>query len=152
MIHLLLRLIIRLHYFSVSKNKWCALHNLKCTNILSIWLLKRLSDMSEIMKAQTHWLPHWKASLWKAVKSNSGCRTLHYTSLSKGTSAIVPFHRFSMLITTTEWNLELPAPATAVGPSPVLSEWGWPFFLLPFPPAHRQSHIEVQLQLLIQTE
>lgn len=56
MIHLLLRLIIRLHYFfSVSKNKWCALHNLKCTNILSIWLLKRLSDTSEIMKAQTHW-------------------------------------------------------------------------------------------------
>lgn len=61
MIHLLLRLIIRLHFFSVSKNKWCALHNLKCTNILSIWLLKRLSDTSEIMKAQTHWLPRWRA-------------------------------------------------------------------------------------------
>lgn len=108
MIHLLLRLIIRLHCFSVSKNKWCALHNLKCTNILSIWLLKRLSDTSEFMKAQTHWLPHWKACLRKAGKCNSGCRTLHYTTLSKGTSASVPFYRFSMLIATTEWNLELP--------------------------------------------
>lgn len=63
MIHLLLRLIFRIHVISVRKNKWCALHNLKCTNILSFWLLKRLSDTSEIMKAQTHWLPHWKASL-----------------------------------------------------------------------------------------
>lgn len=37
MIHLLLSLI----FFSVSKNKWCVLHNLKCTNILSIWLFKK---------------------------------------------------------------------------------------------------------------
>lgn len=46
-IHVLLRLMITLPFLSFSKNKWYALHNSKCTNILSIWLLERLSDKKE---------------------------------------------------------------------------------------------------------
>lgn len=69
----------------------CALHNLKCTNILSFWLLKRLSDTSEITKAQTHWLPHWRGS--PAVKASTAADAGPYvTSRSEGTSAIVPLY------------------------------------------------------------
>lgn len=52
-IHVLLRLIITLPFFlSFSKNKWYALHNSKCTNILSIWLLERLSEEGENVEVQ----------------------------------------------------------------------------------------------------
>lgn len=61
--------------------------------------LKRLSDTSEIMKAQTHWLPHWKAANANAT-ADAGPYIIPHCP--EGTSAVVPFDRFSMLIISTE--------------------------------------------------
>lgn len=96
-IHLLPRLIITLPFLSFSKNKWYALHNSKFTNILSIWLLERLSDKGKNIKAKTHWLPRWKGCLWNAT---AGTRV-----------------RLKESLTATVLNQQCHAATTALGPT-----------------------------------
>lgn len=58
---------------SFSKNKWYALQNSKFTNILSIWLLERLSVKGENTKAKTLRLPRWKGCLGNATAGARAC-------------------------------------------------------------------------------
>lgn len=57
MIHLLLRLIIRLHFFLLAKISGVHYIIQNVQIYFRSGFLKRLSDTSDIMKAQTHWLP-----------------------------------------------------------------------------------------------
>lgn len=105
------------------------------------------------MKAQTHWLPHWKASQGKAVKCNGyGMQDLKIIPhCPRGSPALRTFchctvYRFSLLTIIAEQNPKsrslLPALTIPAGPSHV-PKWArfttFVYIFLPFPPTHADS-------------